>query len=199
MVIKVKPKHLVWAAIGAVLILVARYVIFPPHHLPSEFSDARLKGAAVAQRIVELSRDTLSRLNDVAIYDQERNTSEALIAVSNAIIANRENQVEAIRLSSQLSAMAENLPKIKPARAKELATQAVTAEVALVSRLLYYNDYLNQLFEALRAKFEKPGIAYLDGKVNDLINKINDEVKAINELNKQFNSSMAEFDKIFAR
>ena len=195
---KLKPRHILLVGAAIAVVLGLRYIVFPPNYLPSEFSDARIKGALVAQKIVELSRGTLSRLSEVSRYDQERNTPEALIAISNALIANRENQVEAIRLSSQLNAMAENLSRIRPARARELATQAVTAEVALVSRLLYYNTYLSQLFETLKIKFDKPWVSYLDGQVGDLITKINDEAQAINELNKEFNSYMAEFDKIFA-
>lgn len=195
---KLQPRHILLGATAVAAVLVLRYLVFPPRYLPSEFSDARIKGAIVSQKIVELSRDTLSRLNEVSKYDQQRNSTEALLAISNALIANRENQVESVRLSSQLTAMAENLSRIQPERARQLATQAVTSEVALVSRLLYYNTYLNQLFETLKVKFEKPWVSYLDGQVQDLITKINDEAQAVNELNKQFNSSMAEFDKIFA-
>ncbi len=182
---------------AAALIFSVRYVFFPSRFLPGEFTDARIKGANIAQRIVELSRDTLTRLERVSQFDRARKVNEALIEISNAVIANRESQAEAIRLSSQLAAMAENLPRIQPARAREIATEAVTAEVALVSRLLYYNNYLSQLFEALRAKFQRPGISYLDGQVNDLINKINDEAQAINELNKKFGAAMVDFDGIF--
>jgi hypothetical protein len=107
--------------------------------------------------------------------------------------------VEAIRLSEQLTVMAEQAPRIRPDYAKELATEAVASEVALVSRLIYYNNYLAQLFETLKVKFEKPWTTYLDGQVNDLINKINDEAQAINELNKKFLASMAELDRIFDR
>lgn len=194
---KLKPRHILLGATAVAIVLGLRYVVFPPRYLPSEFSDARTKGAIVAQKIVELSRNTLSQLNEVSKYDQQRNSSEALIAISNALIANRENQVESVRLSSQLTAMAENLSRIQPERARQLATQAVTSEVALVSRLLYYNTYLNQLFEALKVKFEKPWVSYLDGQVQDLVTKINDEAQAVNELNKEFNAYMAEFDKIF--
>lgn len=195
--VRIKPKYIVWTALAAAAILATRYIVFPPNYLPSEFSDARIKGADTAQRVVDLSRETLAKLSEVSKYDQQGDTSEALIAISNAVISNRENQAEAIRLSAQLSAMAENLPRISPSHAREIATQAVTSEVELVSRLLYYTAYLEELFETLKVKFEKPWVAYLDGQVADLINKINDEAQAINELNKQFNSLMAEFDKIF--
>lgn len=194
--VRIKPAYLWLAAASAAVVLVLRYIVFPAKFLPHEFSDARARGAGIAQRIVELSRDTLSRLDTVAKYDQKRNYPEALIAVSNAIIANRENQLEAIRLSTQLTSMAENISRIRPNSAREIAAKAVAAEVALVTRLLYYNTYLSQLFEALKVKFANPKVAYLDGQVNDLVNKINDEVKEINKLNKEFNASMAELDRI---
>lgn len=195
----IKPKHILLASLAAALILGIYYVVFPGKFLPGEFTDARIKGATVAQRIVELSRDTLSQLNQVSQYDQQRRTSEALIVISNAVLANRESQAEAIRLSSQLNAMAENLSRIKPDSARQIATEAVTAEVALASRLIYYNAYLAELFETLKVKLQRPKAYYLDGQVNDLINKINDEAQAINELNKKFNSAMAELDGIFGR
>lgn len=197
--VRIKPKYIWWAAAAAAVVLILRYVIFPPKYVPAQFSDARIKGGEISQRVVELSRHTLSTLNEVARYDREGNYPEALIAISNAVIANRENQAESIRLSSQLTEMAQNLTRISPASARELATQAISAEIALVSRLIYYNTYLSQLFETLKVKFEKPWVAYLDGQVNDLVNKINDEAKAVNELNKQFNAAMAEFDKIFSK
>ena len=195
----IKPRHIVLVLSASALIFSIYYVFVPKKFLPGEFSDARIKGATVAERIVVLSRDTLSLLAQVSTLDQQRNVSAALVAISSAIVVNRESQAEAIRLSSQLNAMAENLPRIQPARAREIATEAVTAEVTLVSRLLYYNNYLNQLFEALKAKFARPNISYLDGQVNDLINKINDEAKQINILNKKFSAQMAEFDSIFKK
>lgn len=194
---KIKPKHIVTVVMAAAAVLFLRYVAFPSKFLPGEFSEARIKGSNVAERIVEISRDNLALLEEVAKYDRVSDHSEALIAISRAIIQNRDNQVEAIRLSEQLTTMAEQTPRIRPLRAKEIATEAVASEVALVSRLIYYNNYLSQLFETLRVKFEKPWVAYLDGQVSDLINKINDEAQAINELNKKFVASMAELDAIF--
>ena len=196
---KIKTSHLLTAAAAAAVVLVLRYVVFPATFLPGEFSEARLKGSRVAERIVELSRTNLSLLSEVARYDRESNYPEALISISNAIIQNRENQAEAIRLSEQLTAMAEQAPRIRPNRAREIATEAVAAEVALVSRLIYYNNYLSQLFETLKVKFEKPWVTYLDGQVNDLINKINDEAHAINEHNKKFVALMLELDSIFGK
>jgi len=191
--------HVALVFAAAAMVLILRYVVFPPKFLPWEFTEARLKGADIAQRIVELSRGTLTRLNDVSRYDQDRNYNEALVSIARAVIENRQNQVEAVRLSSQLEDMARYIMKISPSRARSLATDAVSSEIALVTRMVYYNDYLFQLFEALKAKLENPSRSYLDGQVNELINNINDEAQSINDLNKHFNQVMAEFDAIFGK
>jgi cellobiose-specific phosphotransferase system component IIB len=196
---KIKPMHIITAVIATAVVLALRYVVFPAKFLPGEFTEARIKGSDIAQNIVQLSRTNLALLNEVAKYDQDNNHSKALIAISNALVQNRLNQVEAIRLSEQLTVMAEQSQRIQPARGREVATEAVASEVALVSRLVYYNDYLNRLFETLKVKFEKPWVSYLDGQVNDLVNKVNDEAQAINELNKKFVASMAELDAIVGK
>ena len=133
----------------------------------------------------------------MAKFDREGNRPEALIAIAKAVADNRQAQLEAIRLSSQLDAMAQNLSRVNPGRARELGSEAITAQITSVTRLLYYGNYMEQLYEALRAKFDDPRRAYLDGKVNELVGKLNDEAQAINELNKRFVAVMAEFDKIF--
>ena len=113
------------------------------------------------------------------------------------MIENRSNQEEAIKLATQLEKMARILPSIKPASARQHATAAVSSEVALVSRLVSYNDYLKQLFEVLRAKFNNRYSYYeADGQVELLIVKINEEAQAINGLNNRFSAALAELDKI---
>ncbi len=187
-------------AIGAVLIGVGIYSVIglmaPKTNLPPEFSEARIKGAELAQRIVELSNESLGNLETIAAYDRAGKKSEALILISQEVVKNQEAQQEAIKLSSQLERMARTINDIKPTEARVLATEAVSSEVALVSRLLSYNDYLLRLFEALREKFENPS-TYTNGKVEQLIVKINEEAQAINTFNQRFTSSLAEFDKLF--
>lgn len=167
-------------------------------YIPPEFSEARLKGAELAKKIVELSGDSLANLEQIAEYDKQGNAPEALILISKEVIKNRETHEGAIRLSSQLERMARTVSDIKPAKARILATEAVSSEVALVSRLISYNDYLRQLFEILRDKFQSRG-ANPDGKVKGLIDKINEEARAINEFNQRFNGALAEFDNIFTQ
>lgn len=195
--LKIKLKTwaiLVIAVVGVVLL--GKLVLFPGKSIPVEFAEARLKGAAVAQTIVVFSGSALKSLETIAQYDKRGDTSEALILISRELIKNRDTHDAAIKLSVQLEKMARNISDIRPASARHLATEALSSEVALVSRLLTYNDYLNQLFEVLRAKFSNPYYR-ANGKVAELIDKINEEAKAINELDKKSNDAILEFDKIF--
>ncbi len=184
------------ALIGlGIYILVA--AITPEKFVPKEFSEARIKGAQLAVEIVALATQSLNSLQEIAGYDEQGNAPEALILISREVIKNKETSQRAINLSGQLEKMARLLEEIEPARARILATEAVSSEVALVSRLLNYNDLLRQLFETLRDKLEGK-TANPDGKVRELVDRINKEAQAINDFDRRFNQSLAEFDKIFA-
>ena len=91
--------------------------------------------------------------------------------------------------------MAQALPSIRPGSARQIASEAIGYEVALVSRLISYNDALNRLFELLRGKFTGK-ITETDGKVRGLINDINAGANAANDLNKAFNEAMRRFDGV---
>ena len=197
--LKIKPKKLVLVVVGVLGFgLFVKLAFFPTKSVPFEFAEARLKGSAVAQSILVLSHDSLKSLEEISQYDRQGNTAEALILISRELIKNRETHNAAIRLSTELEKMAQNIPDIQPSSARQLATEAVTSEVALVRRLLSYNNYLTQLFEVLRQKFSKP-YSNTSGRVAELISKINEEAQAINDLDKHFNNAILEFDKIFAK
>lgn len=175
---------------------VAVWLMRPSYYTPPEFSEARIRGATLAQKIAEAAQQSLDALAAIRVYDEKKVPEQALILISQEVIRNKGTQQEAIQLSSELEKMARLVSDIKPARARLMATEAVSSEVALVSRLLSYTNNLIELFGVLRLKFEKPN-AFVDGAVAGLIDKINEEARAINSFNQRFNSSLAEFDKIF--
>jgi len=182
-------------AVGlGIYLLVA--AVLKDRFVPQEFLDARARGAELAQNIVLLSRESLKNLGQIAKYDLEGSVAKAVDLISIEINKNQEIRREAIKLSSQLEKMARSLNAIKPEPARVLAIEAISSEVALVSRLIVYNDFFLQLFGTLETKFqgEEPNPT---NRVQQLINNINDEAKAINQFNKRFNESLAEFDKIF--
>jgi len=184
------------SAIGLGTYVVASLAVTPQNFVPAEFSEARIRGAAYAEQIVAHAETSVKNLEVIAYFDREGNAPAALDLITKELGKINEVHAAAIGLSGELEKMARYLSDIKPARARLHATEAVSAEVALVSHLLLYNDHLKELFGALHVKFQNQG-AYSNGKVNDLIEKVNEETRAINELNRRFNASLAEFDRIF--
>ena len=66
----IKASHFIWALLSVAAILGMRYFFFPPKFLPGEFLEARIKGATIAQGIVEFSRKNISTLSNVAKFDR---------------------------------------------------------------------------------------------------------------------------------
>jgi ABC-type transporter Mla subunit MlaD len=152
---------------------------------------ARREASGIAQEVVSLSNQSTDNLAEISRLDQEKKYSEALDLISREIERNRQAREKAIKLSSQLELMAKNISGISPASASQVALQAVSSETTLISRLIEYNDYLNQLLEILREKFM--GLSN-GNSIPELISKINDEAKAINDLDKKFNDLIGDFD-----
>jgi len=192
-------KHRAWIFIAVVIaIIVIAFIIFrfnTKGFVPQEFSEARMNGAKTAQKIVLLSDSSLITLEEIATLEDIGRTKEALQKVSQELADIATVREEAIMLASQLERMAKLIPKIEPAEARIAATEAVSAEVALVSRLLSYNDVLLSLFELLKTKFEGKVIPEL--AISTLIERLNKEALAINEFNRVFNDAMDAFDKFF--
>ena len=170
---------------------ILRFLSAEPRNIPSDFLIARQEASLIAQNIVSLSNESISRLNEISQFDKDRKYTEALLLISQELERNREAREKAIKLSAQLEIMARNLAKISPASAGQIALEAISSETALISRLITYNDYLTKLLEVLRNKFlEKQN----GDQVPELISKINNEAKAINDLNQKFNEVMKKFD-----
>lgn len=174
----------------------AAWFFWPQPFVPQEFSEARIRGAVLAQAIVGSAGESLDALARIRLHDEQKEVAGALIVISQEIIRNRDAQEKAIKLSSELERMARLITNIHPERARLMAAEAVSAEVALVSRLVSYNDNLLELFSILREKFEYPG-RDTNGRVDQLIDTVNEEARAINMFNQRFNWSLAEFDKMF--
>jgi len=183
------------------LIVFAAYFIIrvflgEPKNIPREFLEARRQASVIAQEIVSLSNETENNLNEISRLSQEKKYADAVNLVVQEIEKNREAREKAIGLSVQLEKMTQNISQINPKSASQSALEAVSSEVALISRLINYNDYLVQLLEVLRAKFlgqEKNS----DEKIQELLEKINNEARAINDLDQKFNKIMNGFDSYF--
>jgi len=170
---------------------VARFLFAETRNVPDDFLKARQQASLAAQDIVNISDDSTSKIDQIAKLDEERNYTDALTLVTEELQKNRTARGKAIELSNNLELMAENLSKISPISFGQKALEAVSSETTLISHLITYNDYLNQLLDILRQKFL--GKTQGDG-IPDLVKKLNNEAKTINDLNQKFNDTMKEFD-----
>lgn len=183
---------LVFVAIVLVAYFLIRLIPINAQKVPKEFLEARANASLIAQDIVNSSNDLTKSLEQVNQFNSEKKYTEAINLLAQEINRNKDLNQKAIKFSEELGKMAVAIQYISPASAGQLAVQAISSETILISRLMVYNGYLDQLLEELRLKFL--GQKTDDQKIKDLISKINDEVKNINALNVQFNSSMDKLD-----
>ncbi|PIR88957.1 MAG: hypothetical protein COU07_03645 [Candidatus Harrisonbacteria bacterium CG10_big_fil_rev_8_21_14_0_10_40_38] len=181
-------------AIGLVVYFFTKTIV-SQEGLPSEFIEGRTKGAELSSEIAALYDQSLNNLRQIGQYEKEGDIASAFDLLEEEITRNQDAQRKAIELSSELEKMARSIDRIKPDSAKIAATEAVSSEVTLVSRLVSYNEYFSQLFEALGEKFQDPQ-KYTNGKIEELLDNMNKESQAINELNARFNESLTKLDSL---
>lgn len=177
-----------------ILALLAAYLFWRIFFLqalvvPVKFLEANRQGVVIAEKIVDLSRESADRIATISKLEKENKVAEAVDLVERELARNRDIRQQAMMLSSELQVMTESLAEIKPESVRAQALEAISIEVSLTNRLFDYNDYLNQLLNVLKDKFLY-NISPVRGKIDDLITKINGEAKAIHELNLQFNSQI---------
>ena len=139
------PRRIKILAIFLFIILLAflftRVLLVDSKIIPSDFLKARHQASLIAQEIVSLSNETTNNLNNISNLDKERKYKEALSIISQEIEHNRLAREKAVALSTQLETMTKNISGITPPDAGQKALEAVSSEVALISRLVNYNDY----------------------------------------------------------
>lgn len=162
--------------------------------VPEEFTASRMKSAEIGRNIKALSGNSLNNLRKIAEFDEAGKTSSALGLVSEEVLNAKKSHSQAMELAKELEIMAKDLKLISPQSAKIVATEALTSQVALVGRLLSYNNYLKELFDVLKSKFEN-GIK-TDGRVKELVNSINYEVQAINSLSAESSAIFSTLDAL---
>jgi len=174
-----------------IVYFVLRFIGVSTRSVPEDFLRARGQASLIASEIVLISNNSIADFNQIVELDGQGKYTDALNLVSQELEKNREARGKAIGLSVELTAMAKSLDKISPLSDGQLALEAISSETALISRLIDYNDYLNQLLQVLQQKF----LGKISGdKIPEIVSKINDEVKAINDLNRSFNDVMSRFD-----
>ncbi len=161
--------------------------------IPKEFTEARIQGAVISQNIINLSNQSAKDLEDINRLDREQNFSQATDVALKAIQESQEIRSQAVALSNQVSRMTRALSAIDSFNARQAALESIASRLALISRLINYSDYLNQLLNTLQARFSgQTG----DHRVEGIISQINAEVTAINNFNNQATQAMGRFDGI---
>jgi hypothetical protein len=90
--------------------------------------------------------------------------------------------------------MAKTSNLINSGRARGYALQAITNSVAMVSRMISYNDSLDQLFQAIDAKINGQDSG---PEARAISASLNNDAKTINQLNAEFNAQLRKFDNVY--
>lgn len=163
-------------------------------NVPGSFSEARAKGAVVAQDIVNLSNEVdkdLQRINELDKARRYREASRLTDEMTKKVSIIRMRSLE---LAEELKAMTAALPEVHPSGARQAALDSISNRLALISRLISYTDQVTHLLEVLQEHFRTGQAPKED--VTKLVNEINAEVRAINAFNSQAGQAMDRFDII---
>lgn len=161
--------------------------------VPEEFFEARLQGALIAQKIVNLSNQSTEDLKTIGELNTQGRFTEALELTARIADQSREIRDQAIGLSREIEKMTTSLSLVTSIEAREAALESISGRLALISRLINYSGYLGQLLDALRNRFTG---SVGNQRVADLITQINVEIEAINGFNDQATRAMEKFDAI---
>ncbi len=185
----------VWKiAAGLLLVLVVGFLVsrlrLSSGGTTQAFLNARSQGALISDSIVDLSNQISKDLARVNEYDTHGQPREALDLTLELRAKVQDVKSEATQLSEQLKDMVAGLDQIKDPEARQAALDAITSRMALISRLMSYGQYLDQLIEALSSHFT----GNPDQNVQFIISQINAEVTAVNNFNRQAHQAMERFD-----
>ena len=179
------------------LVKIVLVISSPKTFVPQDFTDARGRGAIIAEEIVASSEASIANLENISQADEKGNYTDGLNLVSKEIQDNEAAFVKAYDLSTQLGVMTNNLNSVKPENAARIGLEAVLNESQIVQRLINYNADVRQLLDVLLSRFSNSGsVPNAKEKVKELISSMNDEAKAINDLNNKYKDLMSQFDNL---
>lgn len=180
-------------AVCAVLLLIILPLLISSgaNSTPPEFKEARERGAKISKDIVSHYSQSADMLQKISELDSNGEYLGGLKVVLDQLEINAEARSKAQSLAAELEKMTRAASLISSQSLRAKALEAVSVEINLVTQLIAYNEYFNQLLEALRSKFtgepEKTA-------VEDLISQMNFAASEINQLNEKFSAIMKEFD-----
>ena len=159
--------------------------------LPDKFTAARDEARKISQEIVDLTNQTNQLIKDANISDFNGKSEEAVDFINKARQLNEQAYNKAFELSLAVQKMAEALSEIKQREFQQIAYEAASLELALISDFITYTQRLNQFFNLLTT-------AVLTNKKQDrqaaaaALAEVNEKIKNINNLNQEFINKMSE-------
>jgi len=159
--------------------------------LPDKFTAARDEARKISQEIVDLTNQTNQLIKDANISDFNGKSEEAVDFINKARQLNEQAYNKAFELSLAVQKMAEALSEIKQREFQQIAYEAASLELALISDFITYTQHLNQFFNLLTT-------AVLTNKKQDrqaaaaALAEVNEKIKNINNLNQEFINKMSE-------
>jgi len=166
--------------------------------VPQEYLNAKNEAAAASVKLSALVSESLKNLAQIEEFDRQKNTQAALDLIELENERKQQKLTASVELASSLEAMARISEVITPKEAGRLAVENISTGVTMVSRVVSYNNYLEQLFEALKYKLRTgklaPGVS-----VKKLLKSINEEAQAINTLSDRFTTLEKQFDETYIK
>ncbi len=164
------------------------------NQIPQSFTDARLKGAAIAENIVNMSSSSTAELAQVNTLDAKGNYTDALTMTTDLVTQSQALRDQAVQLSNQIGAMTQALSLVNSLDARQAALEGIADQLALINQLINYSGDLDKLLLTLQNHFTNK--AWQPNDVVSEINAINADVTAINNFNSQATQAMQKFDTI---
>jgi hypothetical protein len=185
---------------GAVVILaLLTYGIFRvlnrPFELPFQFIIARDEAGRVSQEIVDLTGRTIGLIKNANVSDFAGAASDAVKLINEARQANERSYNKAFELSLAVQKMAEALSDIRPREVQQIAYEAASIELALISDFISYTQYLNQFLDFLAIAVRTDNRSDRQAAASALA-EVNQKITSINNLNQAFFAKMAKLDSL---
>jgi len=194
-------KHLLRKTLIAVAIIaLGAFLVnyFMTVAIPKAFLESRIQTAGSANNLAVLTNNSLANLKQIETFESNNSTEQALDMISFEVGKKQEKQNAAVLLASHLDNMAKETSGIISNRARGLALEAITSGVSMVSRMISYNNSLDQLFSAIQLKITS-GNPPVGTNIRGIISSLNGDAKSINELNTKFNDALKEFDSRYGQ
>ncbi|MDP2629434.1 MAG: hypothetical protein Q8P45_01890 [Candidatus Harrisonbacteria bacterium] len=162
--------------------------------IPQKFANSRQIAVETATRLNGEINSSIESIEVIARYEREGNFQDALELANTELEKSGLREQLAASLAVQMEIMAQELVNIDSAKAREKALEAVSAQVAAVSRIIPYNKLFERLIELLQRKFAGENVP--DNVISTTIENLNTDAQEINKLTEQFIKSINSFDAL---